>query len=62
MSAQTNTPTIHALRKQPNRNTATPRGPAASMRKSNAHQASTASSVKSVPPRTMPTSQEPTVR
>ena len=62
MSAQTNTPTIHALRKQPNRNSPTAPPPAASTRKSNAHQASTASSVNSRLPRTMPTTQEPTVR
>src|SRR3989441_10785952 len=54
--------TIHALRKQPNRNSPTAPPPAASTRKSNAHQASTASSVNSRLPRTMPTTQEPTVR
>src|SRR5882724_4320728 len=62
MSGHTNTPTIHALRKQPNRNSPTAPAPAASTFKSNAHHASTASSVNSAPPRTMPTSQDPTVR
>src|SRR3989454_1408558 len=62
ISAQTKTPTIHALRKQPRTNTATGSHPGASTRKSKAHQPSTASKRKRAPPRAIPTSHEPRVR
>src|SRR5881409_988616 len=62
ISAQTKTPTIHALRKQPRTKTATGSHPGARTRKSKAHQPSAASRRKSAPPRAIPTSHEPSVR
>src|SRR5213594_2265557 len=62
ISAQTKTPTIHALRKQPRTKTATGSHPGARTRKSKAHQPSAARRRKSAPPRAIPTSHEPSVR
>ena len=61
-SAQTSTPTIHAVRKQPRRKTASAPAPIRSGLKSKAHQASPARRAKTTSPRAMPTSQEPSVR
>src|SRR5207249_2100762 len=62
ISAQTATPTTHAVRKQPRRNVASASQPGWSTRKSNAHQPSAASSTNTARLRTIPTIQDPSVR
>src|SRR3990172_8760661 len=62
ISAQTATPTTQAFRKQPRRNAPSASQPGRSTSKPNAHQPRSARSAKIAVPRTIPTTQEPSVR
>src|SRR3989338_504672 len=62
MGAQTAKPTAQAFRKQPRRNAPSASHPGRSTSKPKAHQPRSARSAKTAPPRTIPTSHEPSVR